>query len=310
MKNFHLLAGCRSRFAHANRRCSDHPSAALKREDVTNFTPSKHERNPEVVQWLERYLRTRVCSKWIKAWKQNKQQKWCSTGTKLNSLDYSDNSAFRYLEKRRDRTPKRSGSRATKRSLNLQQDDENCPIDMTSPNRKRLTSQQPSRTSVIVHTRTKDHDLSFEDHSEMGVRRLQSQTPVKSTPVVGARNLTPLQDVPLNLSSPNKLHVMQPFGPLPLPDISSKQITEENALHCTSSEEQHFPFHSLHAQIASLGQAPGKYAPEMPLPQPSHLAEFQPCFTTPPRRLVSARTPGDDTLLGALALVELSQSPQ
>ena len=56
-----LLSFCRcnSRFTHANRHCSDHPYASLRRclgelalQPVTNHAP---ENSPDVLNWLENY---------------------------------------------------------------------------------------------------------------------------------------------------------------------------------------------------------------------------------------------------------------
>lgn len=53
------VPGCNSRFTHANRHCSDHPYASLRRclgelalQPVTNHAP---ENSPDVLNWLENY---------------------------------------------------------------------------------------------------------------------------------------------------------------------------------------------------------------------------------------------------------------
>ncbi|CAG5126392.1 unnamed protein product [Candidula unifasciata] len=55
-----IVEGCKSRFTHANRHCSQHPYASLKRlemklEDVARLCEA--ESNPEVIKWINRYVK-------------------------------------------------------------------------------------------------------------------------------------------------------------------------------------------------------------------------------------------------------------
>merc|ERR1712071_54767 len=51
------VAGCNSRFTHANRHCSDHPFASLRRCHELALQPiiSQAENSPEVLSWLENF---------------------------------------------------------------------------------------------------------------------------------------------------------------------------------------------------------------------------------------------------------------
>ena len=154
----------------------------------------------------------------------------------------------------------------------------------------------------------------------MGVERLQPQTTPLKRPCFTSRQPLPLQNVPLNLTSPNKYHTIQPqmkqTQPLPLPVISSNLIVLENAPKHVTSAEQLITLQNHHQP--QIPQFQGSVSPKYgvvdinsPLLQGmSNFADIRSSFTTPPRKIFTRVTEEQDTLLGALALVELSQSPQ
>ena len=52
------VEGCNSRFTHANRHCSDHPHASLRRCHELALQPllSQAENSPDILRWLEKYV--------------------------------------------------------------------------------------------------------------------------------------------------------------------------------------------------------------------------------------------------------------
>ena len=233
---------------------------------------------------------------------------------------------FRHLQKRQDRTPSRPRSRATKRSLNLQQDVENQPSNMdvkqtvmaSPPHKKFGTYFQHSRASVIKLAKNAEQDVNVEEHQEMGIERLQLQSTPSKSVCLTPHQLTPLQNVPLNFTSPVKLHSIQSrmkqTKTLPLPLIHPNLTVLENVPRNSPSAEQLLSMQNQH--VAQLSNTPSSQysVVDMSYPHVQSLPKFtdiKDCFTTPPRRIIN-RVPREeeDTLLGALALVELSQSPQ
>ena len=198
----------------------------------------------------------------------------------------------------------------TKRSLNLQQDSENKPqnVDISSPPAKKstLSSQQP-RPSVIKVAGNGEKDLLQMEHQEMGVQRLQSQTPVKSSGI-DFPVLMPLQDVPLNLTSPPRPH-QENGNELPVPRIFPN-LTNIDVVPRTNSAEQLLSLQSLQGTTLLHATPPHHSKAQKQVGSYVYDAHVD-NLSTPPRRMQS-KAPGEeqDTLLGALALVELSQSPQ
>ena len=142
----------------------------------------------------------------------------------------------------------------------------------------------------------------------MGVRRLQ---PLQTTPLKtshSTRHLTPLQNVPLNLASPVEVNSVQQDKTLPLPLVPQRLTVLENAPKNTSNAVEILSF-----QNRSIPYLPGSGVPDICselVPSTSKLEHIESCFTTPPRRILKRTTEERDMLIGALALVELSQSPQ
>ena len=61
MHAFRYVAGCFSRFAHANRHCPVHPDAFLKRLDPDAVIPEPHsDASPLEIKWFERYSCLRI----------------------------------------------------------------------------------------------------------------------------------------------------------------------------------------------------------------------------------------------------------
>ena len=224
--------------------------------------------------------------------------------------------SFRHLQRRQERTPNRPRrSRATKRSLNLHHDEENQPtsldakqLQFSSPPPKKLgTEFYHSRESVIKQTKTDKHDLKWE-YNDIGVRRLQ---PLQTTPLKTSHNtrqLTPLQNVPLNLASPVEVNSVQQHKTLPLPLVPQRLTILENAPRNTSNAAEILSF-----QNRSIPYLPGVGVLDICneiVPSTSRHENIESCFTTPPRRILKRTTDERDMLIGALALVELSQSPQ
>lgn len=224
--------------------------------------------------------------------------------------------SFRHLQKRQERTPNRPPrSRTTKRSLNLYHDEENQPTSFdakqlqfsTPPPKKLGTEFHYSRESVIKQAKTDGHDLKWEEN-DMGVRRLQplQTTPLKTSP--NTRHLAPLQNVPLNLASPVEMNSVQQNKTLPLPLVPQSLTVLENAPKNTSHASDILPF-----QKRSIAYLPHSGVIDICnglVPSTSKHENIQSCFTTPPRKVPKRTTEERDMLIGALALVELSQSPQ
>ena len=216
---------------------------------------------------------------------------------------------FRHLQKRREQTPNRTPrSRVTKRSLNLHHDEENQPtsldakqLQFSSPPPKKLGKEfHHLRESVIKQTKTHSHDSKWEDN-DMGVQRLQ---PLQTTPLktsANTRHLTPLQNVPLNLTSSVEVSCLPDNKTLPLPLVPKSSTILENV----PLSAEIFPF-----QKHSTPYLPQSNICNVLLPNTSQHGNIQSNFITPPRKVMKKTTEERDMLIGALALVELSQSPQ
>lgn len=190
---------------------------------------------------------------------------------------------------------------------------------LTSPQAQNSGSNfQQSRASVIKLAKNAEDDLRYEEQNDMGVQRLQMETtPLKRTALT-PRQIAPLQNVPLNLTSPDKLpsrHVQEnPRKCLPVPIMHTTLTVLENAPKNITTTEQLLSYQNLTNVHLTNAVSPPYVRNTITPAELQCVPKFeniQACFTTPPRRIIS-RAPKEeqDTLLGALALVELSQSPQ
>ena len=226
-----------------------------------------------------------------------------------NNMIWLNFLCFRHLQKRQERTPNRPArSTATKRSLNLHHDEENQPtsfdakqLQFSSPPPKKFgTEFHYSRESVIRQAKTEEHDLKWEEN-DMGVRRLQplQTTPLKTSSHI--RHLAPLRNVPLNLASSIEMNSVQQNKTLPLPLVPQSLTVLENTPEILPFQKHSIPYLPRSDVIDICNGL---------VPSTSEHENIESCFTTPPRKIQKRTTEERDMLIGALALVELSQSPQ
>jgi hypothetical protein len=128
------------RFTHANRHCSDHPLATLRRSDDFVLRPvaSNPEQSSDVLRWLERYITLNIFS-----------DSFFLSPVFSNCICVSHCAVFRYKKEREERTPSKKPDRRTKSRKSELENDSAPPAPIKkSKIRKGLVNEMEQQENV------------------------------------------------------------------------------------------------------------------------------------------------------------------